>query len=63
MKAEFGDEAILKGGLLWLVESGEQARPTMDADMHCHAGWDPVGRVRRALALDRGDELRFEMGR
>jgi len=63
MAAEFGDEFVLKGALLLLVEYGNEGRPTMDADVHFHRRIDnALARVRDALSRDIGDGLTFELG-
>ncbi|WP_162002805.1 nucleotidyl transferase AbiEii/AbiGii toxin family protein [Microvirga tunisiensis] len=62
MKAAFGDRVVLKGALLFLVENGNEHRPTMDADLHFHDGLDDaVARIRYALAADLVDGLRYEV--
>jgi len=62
VKEEFGDAVILKGGLLVLVHEGQDARPTIDADVHFHERVEnAVERVVKALAADMGDSIRFEV--
>jgi hypothetical protein len=45
MKAAFGDRVVLKGTLLFLIENGNEHRPTTDADVHFH---DKAGRRHRS---------------
>jgi hypothetical protein len=62
MKAAFQDRFVLKGALLFLVENGDEHRPTMDADVHFHSGLhDAITRIRDALAAHLGDGLRYEI--
>lgn len=59
----FGDSVVLKGGSLYFVEFGDQARPTSDLDLHSAAMTSErlADMVTAALETDLGDGLRLEV--